>query len=204
MWIATSLKSCVLLNIDVKFGTLYSYLVISHRSLLRSKCKHGIICISGSICDRYIEASVYILEEKRFHYRGTTERCCNSQIGNMFSFEVYMYSKYNENSNWRFDDLFSNSLSRALVMYWQRRMRHDKNIMNCVMCNGSRQKELQPVVRYCSWHFPSRTEKSNEKQNSRSCTEYSNPRCLISSGSGENIVEMCCSLLFFWPLHDCL
>jgi hypothetical protein len=26
----------------VRFGTLYSYLIISHRSLLRSKCKHGI------------------------------------------------------------------------------------------------------------------------------------------------------------------
>lgn len=130
MWIATSFKSCVVSKVDVKFGPLYSYLVISHRSLLRSKCNHGIIRISDSICNRHIEDSVYILEEKRFHYRGTTEPCCNTQIGKMFSFEVYMYSKYNENFNWRFDGSFSSTLLGALVMYWQRWMRRDKKIMN--------------------------------------------------------------------------
>jgi len=46
----------------VKFGTIHFCLVIIDRSLLRSKCKHGTICISGSICNRRIDSGVYILD----------------------------------------------------------------------------------------------------------------------------------------------
>jgi hypothetical protein len=41
----------------VQFGTFYSNLVISDRSLLRSKCKQGIIRVYGSTCSGLIDGS---------------------------------------------------------------------------------------------------------------------------------------------------